>query len=73
MQGGPRPGDYTPPPPPGRAGSSLARAFTLARCSVAPQVTKFRELRDFYGCPKVDLRVGISGLVRPVIILPGTS
>lgn len=26
----------------------------------SPQVTEFRELRDFYGCPKVDLGAGIS-------------
>lgn len=37
---------------PPAAEPSLARTFTLARCAAgAPQVTKFRELRDFYGCP----------------------
>lgn len=56
-----------------RPGPSLARTFTLARCAAAaPQVTKFRELRDFYGCPKVDPEVGISGPVRPTLILRGT-
>lgn len=50
-------------PPPG---PSLARTFTLARCAAgAPQVTKFRELRDFYGCPpKVEPGVSRESLGR---------
>ncbi|CAF4949504.1 unnamed protein product [Pieris macdunnoughi] len=63
-----RRGQGEAPPPPG---TSLARAFTLVRCAAAPQVTKFRELRDFYGCPKVDPEVAISGPTRPALILPG--
>lgn len=59
------------PSPP--LGPSLARPFTLARCAAAAaQVTKFRELRDFYGCPKVLPREGISGLSRLALILLGT-
>lgn len=66
MGGGSRP---VPSPP---TGPSLARAFTLARCAAAPQVTKFRELCDFYGCPpKVDLEVGTSGPSRATLILLG--
>lgn len=70
VRGGEGGGSRLVPSPPG--GPSLARAFTLARCAAAPQVTKFRELRDFYGCPpKVDLEVGISASSRSTLVLPG--